>query len=227
MTTITDELHTCGCGDTFTINDLFGHECPLDRPQRSLGRIDRPEPVVNVDRPDHWSGGAKPSRPSGPARRNQYPGQCAVCGMAVAAEAGILARKGNNWSVRHDGACPTPPATPSPAPAPVRAPSPTLTMVPEGHYAIASTGTNDLAFYRVDHSEKWGISLKLIVGGKPDMFVRRANIAGILERIAADIEGARKRYADEFTRCYRCNRQLTDKTSRELGIGPECRSKAA
>lgn len=36
-------------------------------------------------------------------------------------------------------------------------------------------------------------------------------------------EGAALRYADELQHCTRCNRHLTDATSRKFGLGPDCR----
>jgi hypothetical protein len=107
------------------------------------------------------------------------------------------------------------------------APKPTAAVtadVPDGYYAVESTGHNDLAFYRITHSDKWGISAQLIVGGHPDSFVRRVALPSIVERIAVDPTAAGKRYADEIGSCYRCNRTLTDETSRQLGIGPVCRN---
>jgi len=44
----------------------------------------------------------------------------------------------------------------------------------------------------------------------------------VLEGILADPEAAGLLYATELGRCYRCRRTLTDETSRERGIGPEC-----
>lgn len=104
-------------------------------------------------------------------------------------------------------------------------PAPTAPQadVADGYYAITSTGSNDLAFYRVTSSEKWGKSVQLIVGGHADQFVRRAAVAGILARIAADPE-AGPRYGQEIGQCCACNRTLTDEESRRLGIGPKCRA---
>lgn len=151
------------------------------------------------------------------ARTNRFDGPCVSCRQNVPAETGTLSKVDEKWVVRHLGTC-----TVVETPAPVARPS---VDVPDGYYAIASTGSNDLAFYRVKHSDKWGISLSLVVGGHSDMFVARKNIAGIVERIAADA-GAAKRYADEIGSCYRCNKTLTDDESRRLGIGPTCRSRA-
>jgi hypothetical protein len=64
----------------------------------------------------------------------------------------------------------------------------------------------------------------MIVGGHPDQNVRRANVPGILSRIAEyGVEAAATLYGTELGQCYRCNRHLTDELSRQLGIGPECR----
>lgn len=104
------------------------------------------------------------------------------------------------------------------------------TFVPAGHYALESTGHNDLVFYRVDRPEKGryvgSVFVKMIVGGKPDTNVARSAVPGILARIAADgPDEAGARYGQEIGRCCRCNRTLTDELSRSLGIGPDCRTK--
>lgn len=105
-----------------------------------------------------------------------------------------------------------------------------LADVAEGHYAIPSSGSNDLAFYRVDRPTEGAhagrVFVKLIVGGHPDSNVPRAHVAGVLARIAElGPDECAKLYGQELGRCCRCNRTLTDETSRRLGIGPECRGK--
>lgn len=150
-------------------------------------------------------------------RRNKFEGICSSCGRNVAAETGLLTKTNDKWTVRHEGDCPQ-----------VETQT-TVSIdvdVPDGYYAIESSGQNDLAFYAVTHSDRYGISVKMVVGGHVDTFVRRNAVAGIVERIAADVDGAAKRYADEIGNCYRCNRTLTDETSRALGIGPTCRNKS-
>lgn len=47
----------------------------------------------------------------------------------------------------------------------------------------------------------------------------------VLGAIVEDLDKAAKLYADELGRCNRCGRLLTDETSRQVGMGPECRSK--
>jgi hypothetical protein len=103
--------------------------------------------------------------------------------------------------------------------------------IPPGHYAIDSlTGNNDTDFFRVDRPTegRWAgrTFTKRVIGGKPDSPVRGKTAHAALEAIlAADPAKAAKRYADEIGRCSRCNRHLTDETSRQFGMGPECRSK--
>jgi hypothetical protein len=104
-----------------------------------------------------------------------------------------------------------------------------LPSVPEGHYAVSSgTGNNDLDFYRVDRPTegRWAgmVFVKRVIGGRPDIRLDFGQTKAALEAIEAEgPEAAAVRYGQEIGRCYRCNRHLTDETSRTLGIGPECR----
>lgn len=103
--------------------------------------------------------------------------------------------------------------------------------VPAGFYATPSrTGHNDLDFWKVDRPDKgkWtGYTfVKRVIGGHPETRVRGAEARTALEAILAEgPKNAGKKYADEIGRCYICNLHLTDDLSRELGIGPVCRSK--
>lgn len=152
-------------------------------------------------------------------RPNRYGGDCVDCGRHVAPEAGVLFKDGG-WKVAHrDGECPTAATEPEVETA-------ADVEVPDGHYAIDSTGDNDLAFYRVDNGGRYGVSVRLIVGGHSDSWVVRRNVPGIIARIAAaGVETARQRYAAEIGSCWVCNRTLTDEESRRLGIGPDCRKR--
>lgn len=159
------------------------------------------------------------------AKSNRYAGSCVVCGTHVAEAAGFLAKRNGGWVVVHpEGEC-------TERQAPVAAPRverPVTADVPEGHYAIASSGSNDLAFYRVDRPTegKWAgrCFVKLVVGGHPDSRVRRDAVQGVLARIVeAGVVESGRLYGREIGRCCRCNRTLTDEVSRAEGIGPECR----
>lgn len=107
---------------------------------------------------------------------------------------------------------------------PPQSPAPAIRGdVPAGHYAIVSEGHNDLFFVRVDRPKSGRTYVKMIVGGHPDQNVAYGRVAGILDRIAAaGVDAAARLYGQEIGRCCRCNRSLTDETSRAAGIGPEC-----
>lgn len=109
-------------------------------------------------------------------------------------------------------------------------PQEALPNVPNGYYAIPSEGTNDLTFLTVQHGkDRWAgrVFVKMVVGGHPDMPIRRDQIATYLRKIVeAGIEEAAKAYGQNIGRCGRCNRTLTDEHSRAIGLGPECASKA-
>jgi Family of unknown function (DUF6011) len=105
--------------------------------------------------------------------------------------------------------------------------------IPKGHYATDRlTGNNDLDFWRVDKPTegRWAgfVFVKRVIGGKPDAPVKGTTRFKALSTIReADPEKAAIRYGQEIGRCWRCNRHLTDETSRALGIGPDCRSRIA
>ena len=155
-------------------------------------------------------------------RPNRYSAECRRCHGTVPAGEGSLLRDGTSWVVEHVGDCP----------AKVEAPAPSaLPDVPEGHYAYPSSGSNDLSFVRVDRPTegRWAgrTFVKQVVGGHPDQPVARANVASVLASIVEfGVDLAAQTYGQEIGRCYRCNRHLTDETSRQLGIGPDCRSRS-
>jgi len=104
--------------------------------------------------------------------------------------------------------------------------------VPAGYYATKSrTGNNDLDFWLVqDGKGKWSgyKFVKRILGGHAPQYMRKQEQWFALNRIAeSGIEAGNKLFAAELGRCYKCGKDLTDETSRALGIGPTCRAKAA
>lgn len=101
-----------------------------------------------------------------------------------------------------------------------------IAALPDGHFAIASKGTNDLLFLKVGTFNGTRY-MKMIVGGKPAQPIAKARWAGIAERIIeAGITESAARYAANIGKCARCNKNLTVKASRERGLGPECLHKA-
>lgn len=99
--------------------------------------------------------------------------------------------------------------------------------VPEGYYAIASKGDNDLLFVKVDRPTqgKWSgyTFVKMIVGGHEPTPIRGGQATDVLARImAAGVVESMALYGQEIGRCGHCNRVLTDDESRARGIGPTC-----
>jgi hypothetical protein len=109
--------------------------------------------------------------------------------------------------------------------------TPAAPTVPAGHYATPSrTGNNDLDFWAVDvpTDGKWAgyTFVSRVIGGHEDTRVRGAEARQALDAIAAfGPQDAAKAYGRAIGRCGRCNRHLTDETSRTLGLGPECAQK--
>jgi len=180
-------------------------------------------------------GGGEGSAPA--VRSNKFAGTCVKCGHRVEAQAGRIERNAESgWDVFHlDGTCPEKIAVPETAMAGLRAPAfrEDFKNIPAGHYATASlTGKNDYDFWRVDcpAEGRWAgrIFVKRIIGGKPEAPVRGATRFGALSAIITEgIEVCGTRYGVELGQCRKCNRHLTDETSRALGIGPDCRSQGA
>lgn len=102
--------------------------------------------------------------------------------------------------------------------------------VPSGYYAIPSrTGNNDLDFFVVQEGknrwEGWTF-VRRVVGGHPDLLVRRGEQEAVLKAIEkAGILESSRLYGTEIGRCGRCNRHLTDEESRGRGFGPDCYGK--
>jgi hypothetical protein len=110
--------------------------------------------------------------------------------------------------------------------------TPAAPTVPAGYYATTSrTGNNDLDFWAVDvpAEGKWAgyTFVSRVIGGHEDTRVRGAEARAALEAIQADGPFyAAQTYGRNIGRCGRCNRHLTDETSRALGLGPDCAAKA-
>ncbi|QHB37350.1 hypothetical protein I5G58_gp048 [Mycobacterium phage BirdsNest] len=103
--------------------------------------------------------------------------------------------------------------------------------VPAGRYAVElkdSSVGNDLAFYKVDRPTegRWAgrVFVNQIVGPE-EQPVRGKAAATVLAQIAVDPAAASIRYGHAVQKCGVCHTRLTNKTSREAGIGPDCRKK--
>jgi hypothetical protein len=113
-----------------------------------------------------------------------------------------------------------------------RVPTSTYQEVPAGHYAVPSrTGNNDLDFWTVQVGKgNWAGRrfVKRVIGGHEDTDVRGAEARQALESIVKyGILEAGVLYGQTIGKCARCNRHLTDETSRNQGYGPECIGKVA
>lgn len=104
--------------------------------------------------------------------------------------------------------------------------APAMPHLPPGRYAvIGEDGTVD--FYKIDIGTKgrWDgfLFLDHVQGPNEVPVKNRQTKTGILRKIAQDPAEASKRYGRELGHCGVCGTQLTNDTSRELGIGPVCR----
>lgn len=176
---------------------------------------------------DCYSGTYQPKAAAGTAsqrgdhRPNRYAGPCGIYKVRVEAKAGHIEKVQGKWTVFHNsGDCVSRiPAQPERQPYP---------QVKAGHYAVPSlTGNNDLDFFRVDRPTdgpyRGRTFVKRIIGGRPSVAVRGVTARQALEAILAFGEDkATTVYGQEIGRCGKCNRHLTDETSRARGIGPDC-----
>ena len=111
----------------------------------------------------------------------------------------------------------------------------TLWEIPAGRYALVNdkadeADTNPVLFYRVSvgkEGTRWEGRrfVERIVGGDHNYPVKGAQATQVLGTIHADILGAAKLYGKEIGKCSNCNRTLTRRLSRELGVGPVCAEK--
>jgi hypothetical protein len=103
-----------------------------------------------------------------------------------------------------------------------------LGAIPAGYYALPvvdqKPGGNDLVFYRIkkhkDHPNRGWVHIVL---GPNEGEVPRNQVVPIANRIQRfGIGKAAELYGEKLGRCSQCNRQLTNRLSRELKIGPKC-----
>lgn len=113
----------------------------------------------------------------------------------------------------------------------VKAPplGPAMTALPPGRYALPKAGTkeedNEIRFYncwrhRTDENDK-----RLYVMFGPSEGKLPPNQAEAVANLIVNVHGIRDcaiRYGIEIRECSNCGRRLTNRISRELGIGPIC-----
>jgi hypothetical protein len=120
--------------------------------------------------------------------------------------------------------------------------------VPAGYYATPSiTGNNDFDFWHVQRPTegKWAgyTFVKRVIGGHQDQdlprdskkkvkddnrrLARATQTAALKAIVEFGVQKSHELFGTELKFCRECGTHLTDKLSRELGIGPDCRSRAA
>lgn len=101
--------------------------------------------------------------------------------------------------------------------------------VPAGRYAVTDPTDGVFKFFHLDRPTegRWKGYTFLKVRASDDLHPIRAKAHrdAVIAAIAEDVEKAQTQYGVKLGHCYRCGRTLTDQTSRDLGIGPDCRSK--
>lgn len=105
---------------------------------------------------------------------------------------------------------------------------PKVQDIPPGRYAV-QTGEheNDLTFYRVKRKERGEVKEKviLIIAGPTEHFLgsySKQAKAAAKNIVRAGIGDSAVLYGRTIGRCSQCNTQITNRISRELGIGPIC-----
>jgi len=98
--------------------------------------------------------------------------------------------------------------------------------IPRGRYALRnSDDPNDLTFYRVWVGTRGGWAVKLLVGPNEFPVERRERAVELLGAIATDPPNSSAAYGFAIGRCGICGLRLTNQVSREMGMGPVCRSR--
>ena len=102
---------------------------------------------------------------------------------------------------------------------------PTINDVPPGRYAV-QTGqdANDLSYYRIKEAgqdNKYRIILQ-IAGPSEHLLKGQAAKDAIKRIVRFGLGDAAVLYGRTIGRCSQCNTRITNRLSRELGIGPVC-----
>lgn len=97
--------------------------------------------------------------------------------------------------------------------------------IPSGRYAIVNAD-GSVSFYRVNTPQdgRWAGRTFVDRYASDDRIPVRDRVerTRVLDAIGTDPHGAMALYGREVGRCGNCGRMLTDETSREIGIGPDC-----
>lgn len=108
---------------------------------------------------------------------------------------------------------------------------PSVEALPEGRYGIPTEdgALNKTAFYKVDRPTegKWAgyVFVKLCVSESLERLAVPVQKSVANKIVAYGVAKASALYGQEYKHCGVCGIGLTNDTSREIGIGPECRKK--
>jgi hypothetical protein len=103
--------------------------------------------------------------------------------------------------------------------------------VPDGRYAVYNDdqSVNDIAFYLVENvtEGKWDgwTFVRQIVGGDEQKLSQKQGRTILAKIVALGVVESFQLYGRSTEVCGVCNTNLTNKESREYGIGPKCRKK--
>lgn len=103
--------------------------------------------------------------------------------------------------------------------------------VPNGRYAVHNDdqSVNDIAFYKVENvtEGKWaGFTFVKQIVGPDEQNLSRGQARRVLAKISAlGVREASQLFGRSTQKCGVCHTNLTNKESREYGIGPKCREK--
>lgn len=105
-----------------------------------------------------------------------------------------------------------------------------MDKLPPGNYAMFNKVTQKIHFFSVSYGKPGGrwdgyTFVNEYHGPNREKIYDAGKRIQILNAIARDPIGCLKKYATEKKECGLCGLELTDPTSREIGIGPVCRKK--
>lgn len=163
-------------------------------------------------------------------RRNSYPGWCTQCGGRVQAGDGALSKDDGKWKVSHIDECP--PQVRRGGGSEVKELTGVEDLPARGYYAVNGKR------YRIDAPKdgKWEGYVFVKTGShyherkRLGMFSPTQGWRGteggalVLADVISDPEGRMAEYGKITGRCGRCHAVLEDETSRELGLGPVCKT---
>jgi Family of unknown function (DUF6011) len=179
---------------------------------------------------------ATPGDTRGNLPKNRYGGRCVLCGGNVGEGEGTYRRGDRGWETLHlPGQCGEPlGASNGTKQSFGELVTEILDGIPDGWYAVAGLGDNDLTFVRFatnkgfhDPSKKGQRYVRHIVGGHGEMqnvgidWIRK--VAAAVN--AAGVDESAILYGQHIGSCGFCNTELTRRYSRDMGYGPTCADK--